>query len=440
MKSPPYLVNLRCAHPSHFLVTLFAVVALLLGARGRHAHALTPATSVRTVALTGLQVPGAPSGVVFQEFNQFYFSLNDAGRAAFLGNFFNPDGSGVNDGIWSEGSGSLALAAREGEHAPDTTEFVRYDSFAFTVLNNAGQVAFWASVHEGFLTSGRGIWSERSGSLSLVARDGSPAPGAPGDVSFIGFGAPVLNDLGQTAFHGELNGNGVDGANREGIWSEGSGSLTLVAREGSQAIGLPVGIVHDILGAPALNDAGQTAFYGYVVDETQTSNFGQAVWSEGSGSLALVTRSGNQAPGTPSGKTFAGFSDPAFNNSGRTAFWAYLAGPGPLDPYDDGIWVEGAGGLELAARRGSAASGLPAGVTFGNQQLITFDSPVLSDSGKVAFRSVISGPGVDETNDEGIWSGMSGDLELVIRAGSHAPGTPAGVTLIRSSPGTARYR
>jgi hypothetical protein len=72
---------------------------------------------------------------------------------------------------------------------------------------------------------------------------------------------------------------------------------------------------------------------------------------------------------------------------------------------------------------------MPAGVTFGHQVgSITFDSPVLSDSGKVAFRGFISGPGVDESNDEGIWSGKAGNLSPVALAGDHAPGAPAGVT------------
>ena len=83
--------------------------------------------------------------------------------------------------------------------------------------------------------------------------------------------------------------------------------------------------------------------------------------------------------------------------------------------------------MSLVARRGSRAPGTPVGVNFGSEQIVTFDSPVLNDSGKVAFRAVVSGPGVDESNDEGIWAGTVNDLKLVARAGSHAPGTPAGV-------------
>ena len=39
-----------------------------------------------------------------------------------------------------------------------------------------------------------------------------------------------------------LTGSGVDSTNNAGIWSEGSGSLALVARSGSQAPGTPSGV------------------------------------------------------------------------------------------------------------------------------------------------------------------------------------------------------
>ena len=52
----------------------------------------------------------------------------------------------------------------------------------------------------------------------------------------------ALNNAGQTAFVAELSGSGVDGYNDDGIWSEGSGSLALVARSGDHAPGTPSGV------------------------------------------------------------------------------------------------------------------------------------------------------------------------------------------------------
>ena len=93
----------------------------------------------------------------------------------------------------------------------------------------------------------------------------------------------MLNDAGQTAFHGTLTGSGMDTTNDVGIWSEGSGSLALVAREGSQAPGTPSGVNYSDIYLPSvLNHVGQTAFCRLI-----SSDGGSGIWSEGSGSLAL---------------------------------------------------------------------------------------------------------------------------------------------------------
>ena len=79
---------------------------------------------------------------------------------------------------------------------------------------------------------------------------------------------------------------------------------------------------------PVLNGAGQTAFYG------ATTDGGLGFWSEGSGSLAPVARSGQQAPGTPAGVTFT-FSNlyniletPILNDAGHATFRSHLSGAG----------------------------------------------------------------------------------------------------------------
>ena len=78
--------------------------------------------------------------------------------------------------------------------------------------------------------------------VRTVALSGQQAPGTPSGVNYSGFTFPVLNDAGQTAFNASLSGSGVDSTNEQGIWSEGSGSLALVARNGNQAPGTPSGV------------------------------------------------------------------------------------------------------------------------------------------------------------------------------------------------------
>ena len=81
--------------------------------------------------------------------------------------------------------------------------------------------------------------SAHAAEIRTVALSGQNAPGTTSGVNYAGFGfsGPALNESGRTAFYATLAGSGVDTTNEQGIWSEGSGSLMLVARTGSQAPG-----------------------------------------------------------------------------------------------------------------------------------------------------------------------------------------------------------
>jgi hypothetical protein len=83
-------------------------------------------------------------------------------------------------------------------------------------------------------TNNQGIWRETSGNLALVARNGSQAPGAALGVNLNEFFAPILNDAGQIAFLASLVGAGVTSANDKGIFAtDSSGNLQLIARTGT---------------------------------------------------------------------------------------------------------------------------------------------------------------------------------------------------------------
>ena len=103
-------------------------------------------------------------------------------------------------------------------------------------------------------------------------------------------------------------GNGINNTNDWGVWSEGSGSLALVARSGSPAPGTPDGVNFDsFFFQTGFNDAGQIAFFAFVTGSGVDPSNDNGIWSEGSGSLALVARSGSPAPGTPSRRELPGF-------------------------------------------------------------------------------------------------------------------------------------
>ncbi len=147
-------------------------------------------------------------------------------------------------------------------------------------VNDAGQVAFLALLQGVDDSSDLGIWSEGSGHLSLVARKGSPAPGTDGGF-FGGFSLPVINGEGQTAFSGILRtGGAVTSLNDSGIWSEGSGRLQPVAREGSPAPGTDgTNFGGFLLSRPVINGAGQTAFV------ASLEGGGTGIWAEDTSSI-----------------------------------------------------------------------------------------------------------------------------------------------------------
>src|SRR5262249_52642408 len=91
----------------------------------------------------------------------------------------------------------------------------------------------------------------------------------------------------------------------------------------------------------------------------------------------------------------------------------------------EGIWSGGTDTLELVARRGSHAPGTPGGVNFDAFSASSW--PVLNDAGQLAFRANLTGTGVNSTNNLSIWAKRTDTLELVVRTGDPAAGTPSGV-------------
>ncbi len=101
---------------------------------------------------------------------------------------------------------------------------------------------------------------------------------------------------------------------------------------------------------PVLNNAGQTAFAAHLTGSGVDSTNNLGIWSEDSAGLALVARSGNQAPGTANGVNFSSGFLPVLNNAGLTAFSASLTGAGVDSTNSHGIWSGDSTGLTLVAR------------------------------------------------------------------------------------------
>jgi hypothetical protein len=394
------------------------------------------------VARTGNQAPGAPEGVNFASVPHLELYspvLNNAGQTAFYGVL----GDG-RLGLWSEGTGSLAMVAADGLPAAGTEigvvhSFANIDLFLETpVLNDAGATAFRSYLSGGGINNSNniGLWSGSSGSQALVARLGSQAPGAPSGVIFgspqppVVFDnyrfSPVLNNSGQTAIYSQLMGNGINNHNENGIWSGDADNLALVARAGSQAPGLPSGVNYNEMSqATAINSAGHVAFVAGLTGASSTL-YHDGIWSDRSGALELVARRGSQAPGTPAGVNFEHLRiEVTLNDADQIAFYALLAGNGLDSTNDRGIWLEGSGNMTLVARAGNPAPGTPDGVKYSHFSPFQVGQLTLNAAGQVAFGAVLTGDGVDITNNIGIWAtDARGAAQLVARTGQQLEVAP----------------
>ena len=373
--------------------------------------ALGDTITFRTVALTGDPAPGTPRDVKFSTFHGDPV-IDGAGHSAFMARLTGPDVDASNDqSLWSEGTGSSALLVRQGNQAPGLPEGLLFATcyagfLCSAFMNDVGDTTFLISLSDGSDT----IWVHRSGSLNLVAREGTQAPGLPAGVNFARLFGPLINDAGQTAFSSFLEGPGVDETNRFAVWSEGLGSLAVVARLGDPAPGTPEGVVFSgsgsqLLASWAIGGAGQTPMRAFLSGPGVIPGVGgnaRGIWSGGPGSLELVARAGDPAPGLGEGVNFDRFLIALTlmtNGAGQTSFFAYLIGPDVDDLNDGSIWSEGSGSLAMVAREGSRAPGTEEGVNF----LSLIPGAMLNGAGQTAFRASLIGPG-DQTIGGGVWS------------------------------------
>ena len=380
----------------------------------------------------------AAAGIAGAEFSAFGNpAINESDFVAFEAALVIGDGgvtASDNSGIWAANtSGALQLVARTGVAAPGTSAL--FSTLTAPVYNSSEAVAFVGAlqVASGKATTATdtGVWSNINGSLALVARQGSQAPGFAKGATFEKFNAIALPDKGGVILLATVNPDsaaGVTAANNQGIWVGATAAdLQLIIRTGDQYAGKTIGSISFLPTLQYVNGqtrsfAQSTGDFVFLVEFTN-KNFG--IFEVAGSALRSLTPAGDAAPGVTGG-LFSTFGNPAINNNGDVAFAATLGtGHGGVTASDDsGIWADNAAGtLQLVARTGVAAPG-----TAG--KFATLSDPVYNNNAKVAFRGTleIAAGQAASTTAAGIWSNSTGTLALVARQGSQAPGFATGVT------------
>jgi hypothetical protein len=269
---------MRChALAAHAIATLAALAIATLAVPALAG----PPVSYDVLAATGDPAPGTHG--VFSSFRRC--AIDASGDVAFEA--FLPDGNGGLDwALYLFREGALRLVAREGAQAPGTPPGVRFAAGDLPSLDDAGVATFSGYLEQTWnvtAANDEGLWAYDPdlGVLSLLAREGQPAPG--------------------TGVFPSLSGHSRSAAGHVGLWADDEsaswvrtpgGSLAALAVAGDPAPGALDGAVFGEIGFPRLDGSGGATFEALLAPSSDRALFGP----DGAGGVTLRARTGEQAP------------------------------------------------------------------------------------------------------------------------------------------------
>ena len=396
---------------------------------------------LQLVARSGSAAPGIEDGKFGLFLDDARFNLTESGQVVFSNLFFRdesaaPESEPFGFGLWAGSPDNLGLVAQFQDFL-DTAAPVGQGDLPedFSLLlggdlaNGDNQVVFVGVVPDAGQESGQfidaAIWAGEADNVEIVARKGDPAPDTDqlfGDV----FIPAALNGSGGLLMLASLEDGDPQQDDPFGIWFGGAGELELVAKPGDPAPDVQDSTFGHFLLSTSVNDAGRLALLATLDDEATSG-----IWAGQAGDLDLIALEGEHAPGTGDDVRFALFlSAPIVNAAGDVIFTALLEGQGVDASNDVGIWAADENGLRLIARTGDSAPGpggefvfdALAGLDFGlleGEGDVTFPLLVSNARGQIIFTGKVSGEGIDETNDRGVWiADGDGQLRLVAQEGT----------------------
>jgi hypothetical protein len=296
------------------------------------------------------------SASAFNSPSQTGTALNTSGAVLFKAKLQAGDVTGTtNDDVWYVGQpAALQVMLREGD--PVGSNVVASLGFTTTQMNSAGQV-----LHDQSFSTTLGaipataadnvallLYTPGSGN-SVYLREGSAAPGTAGATFNNAANTWSTTNSTQTSANnfnssGEmlcslqlLNGDVTAGVNDMGLYLCSPSGQTLVLRRGDAAPGIAgttmdtvqtTGTPVSMASSPGVADNGVIAFRGRVIGGTSTAVDDTGLWAGLPGSLNLIYREGDVAPGT-GGLLYgdaAATVTPFLNANGFVLFQNRLAG------------------------------------------------------------------------------------------------------------------
>lgn len=399
-------------HPHHrhtASVSLTLFVAVLAGA---------DVYDLRLVAQTGDPAPGSFGGA-FIDFSPV--AVNGSGQVAFRA---TTTGALAETGYWMTRFNNpqlIDLIVGQGYPVPDSggQHFGEYWG-SMPVLNDAGNVAFGAPVGPGVQSAG--IFRKVDGVVETLAIPGDAAPGAGAGAAFGPLSSLVaFNEQDVVVTRATLTGAGVNASNDRALYMTWIGGMTMVAREGGGAPGLPGRTFGDFeFTFPLISDNSQIAF------DVPLNGAGGPIdskWRGWPGALLPLVKEGDA---TPLGNTFT-FGIPDFWNmspsAGGAAFRADIASMAGAVP---ALWHSSGGAnpqLVAIAVKGHAGP-------LGTYEQLPLVAPETVLDGTTAFIARFTGGGVNATNDTAIVRrALGGPSTVLLREGETAYGFGAGAVI-----------
>lgn len=248
--------------------------------------------------------------------------------------------------------------------------------------------------------------------ISLVSFTQSPAPGVALNTGTLDVTFTATDKVGHVTSQSVT----LDIARANPITSSIARRNDPVPGAGVTGSGVPATAKFASFTFPAINDAGQIAFYASWT-AVPIKNNGGGIFAGAPNSPALIAKIGDPVPGI-SGATFRSFRDPVINEDGAVAFQASIGGittTGPVTLADNQVLVTNAfpgGALTVVARTG-AASGEADG------SLLRSFVDISLQGGELLYTSTLKGgtPLVVATNDQAAFAVTSTGTRRIVREG-----------------------
>ncbi|MDB6172923.1 MAG: Branched-chain amino acid transporter, amino acid-binding protein [Chthoniobacteraceae bacterium] len=335
-----------------------------------------------------------------------------------------------------DGGDTASLPAFQGGPVPDAMGValpaVTFKSFLDPVTAPAGAIAFTATLAGAKATMDDGVWTDAFGPLALVLREGEDVPGLPAGTRLKSVTSLSLQDGSLVALVKLAAAKGLVSAGRDDVAlvelsDVGTGILLL--RTGADLGGSTIKTIATL--APALGSPGQGRWYGpsaVLAKVTLASTEVRLVKVSPQGTLTALLSTAGSANAVDANARWKGFGVPAMSGDGTkfvvaAALTQKLAGVTSRD--NTALLFKPAKTAWAAfAREGALA---PIASSNDGPRYAAFFDPVVNEAGQVAFLATLQGAGVKANNKSGLFCGEPNYLRLAARLGDSAPdadGTP----------------